>query len=153
MENGARRGDERGSAVPEAGLRGPPGGGGEELLLVRDGMLAADVDGSVQIRHVSTKGSVGYIRMMKEAGVKITAETCPQYFTITEEEIEKQGAMAKVNPPLRRQADVEAILEGLKDGTLDCIMTTCAHTAEEKSRPLPNTPSGMVGLETSRPCR
>ncbi len=122
----------------------------EELLLVRDGMLAADVDGSVHICHVSTKGSVGYIRMMKEAGVKITAETCPQYFTITEEEIEKQGAMAKVNPPLRRQADVEAILEGLKDGTLDCIVTDHApHTAEEKSRPLPNTPSGMVGLETS----
>ena len=122
----------------------------EELLLVRDGMLAADVDGYVHICHVSTKGSVKYIRMLKEAGVKITAETCPQYFTITEDEIEKQGAMAKVNPPLRQQADVDAILEGLKDGTLDCIVTDHApHTAEEKSRELPKTPSGMVGLETS----
>ncbi len=122
----------------------------EELLLVRDGMLAADVDGYVHICHVSTKGSVRYIRMLKEAGVKITAETCPQYFTLTEDEIETQGAMAKVNPPLRQQADVDAILEGLKDGTLDCIVTDHApHTAEEKGRALPQTPSGMVGLETS----
>ena len=122
----------------------------EELLLVRDGMLAADVDGYVHICHVSTKGSVRYIRMLKEAGVKITAETCPQYFTLTENEIETQGAMAKVNPPLRQQSDVDAILEGLKDGTLDCIVTDHApHTAEEKGRALPQTPSGMVGLETS----
>ena len=105
----------------------------EELLLVRDGMLAADTGGYVHICHVSTKGSVAYIRQMKAAGVQITAETCPQYFTLTEEEIEKQGAMAKVNPPLRTQEDVEAILEGLKDGTLDCIVTDHApHTAEEK---------------------
>ena len=122
----------------------------EELLLVRDGMLAADTGGYVHICHVSTKGSVAYIRQMKAAGVKITAETCPQYFTLTEEEIEKQGAMAKVNPPLRTQEDVEAILGGLKDGTLDCIVTDHApHTAEEKSREVPKAPSGMVGLETS----
>ncbi len=122
----------------------------EELLLVRDGMLAADVDGYVHICHVSTRGSVRYIRMLKEAGVKITAETCPQYFILTEDEIEKQGAMAKVNPPLRRAEDVAAILEGLKDGTLDCIVTDHApHTLKEKSGALPTTPSGMVGLETS----
>lgn len=122
----------------------------EELLLVRDGMLAADTGGYVHICHVSTKGSVRYIRMLKEAGVHVTAETCPQYFTLTEDEIEKQGAMAKVNPPLRTAEDVEAIIEGLRDGTLDCIITDHApHTAEEKARELPKTPSGMVGLETS----
>ena len=122
----------------------------EELLLVRDGMLARDVDGYVHICHVSTKGSVEYIRQLKEAGVKITAETCPQYFTLTEDEVEKQGSMAKVNPPLRQTADVEAIIEGLKDGTLDCIVTDHApHTAAEKAREFPKTPSGMVGLETS----
>lgn len=122
----------------------------EELLLVRDGMLAADTGGYVHICHVSTRGSVRYIRMLKEAGVRITAETCPQYFTLTEDEIEKQGAMAKVNPPLRTQEDVEAIIEGLKDGTLDCIITDHApHTAEEKAREVPKAPSGMVGLETS----
>ena len=87
---------------------------------------------------------------MKASGIHVTAETCPQYFTLTEEEIEKQGAMAKVNPPLRTRADVEAILEGLEDGTLDCIITDHApHTAEEKARELPKAPSGMVGLETS----
>lgn len=122
----------------------------EELLLVRDGMLAADTGGYVHICHVSTKGSVRYIRMLKEAGVHVTAETCPQYFTLTEDEIEKQGAMAKVNPPLRTAEDVEAIIEGLRDGTLDCIITDHApHTAEEKARELPKAPSGMVGLETS----
>lgn len=122
----------------------------EELLLVRDGMLAADVDGYVHICHVSTKGAVKYIRMLKDAGVHITAETCPQYFTMTEEEIEKQGAMAKVNPPLRTRDDVKAIIEGLKDGTLDCIITDHApHTVEEKKREVPKAPSGMVGLETS----
>ena len=122
----------------------------EELLLVRDGMLAADTGGYVHICHVSTKGSVQYIRRLKEAGVHITAETCPQYFTLTEEEIERQGAMAKVNPPLRTQEDVAAIIEGLKDGTLDCIVTDHApHTAAEKARELPKAPSGMVDLETS----
>lgn len=122
----------------------------EELLLVRDGMLAADVDGRVHICHVSTKGAVDYIRKLKAAGVKITAETCPQYFILTEEEIERQGAMAKVNPPLRREEDVAAIREGLLDGTLDCIVTDHApHTAAEKAREVPKSPSGMVGLETS----
>lgn len=122
----------------------------EELLLVRDGMLAEDVDGYVHICHVSTRGAVKYIRMFKEQGVKMTAETCPQYFTITENEVETKGSMAKVNPPLRRQEDVQAIIEGLKDGTLDCIVTDHApHTMEEKSREFPKTPSGMVGLETS----
>lgn len=122
----------------------------EELLLVRDGMLAADVDGRVHICHVSTKGAVDYIRRFKAMGVKITAETCPQYFTLTEDEIERQGAMAKVNPPLRTAEDVAAIREGLLDGTLDCIVTDHApHTAEEKTRELSKCPSGMVGLETS----
>ena len=122
----------------------------EELLLVRDGLLAQDVGGYVHICHVSTAGSVKYIREMKAAGIHITGETCPQYFTLTEDEIEKQGTMAKINPPLRRTADVEAIIEGLKDGTLDCIVTDHApHTAAEKAKELPKSPSGMVGLETS----
>ena len=147
----ARRRDERGALVPgKLGYAGRPAVA-EELLLVRDGMLAADTGGYVHICHVSTKGSVASISArLKAAGVQITAETCPQYFTLTEEEIEKQGAMAKVNPPLRTQEDVEAILGGLKDGTLDCIVTDHApHTAEEKSREVPKAPSGMVGLETS----
>lgn len=122
----------------------------EELLLVRDAMLAEDTGGYVHVCHVSTRGAVAWIREMKARGVHITAETCPQYFLLTEDEVERQGAMAKVNPPLRRPEDVQAVIEGLKDGTLDCIVTDHApHTAAEKSRPFPECPSGMVGLETS----
>lgn len=122
----------------------------EELLLVRDAMLAEDTGGYVHVCHVSTQGAVAWIREMKARGVHITAETCPQYFLLTEDEVERQGAMAKVNPPLRRPEDVQAVIEGLKDGTLDCIVTDHApHTAAEKSRPFPECPSGMVGLETS----
>ena len=80
----------------------------------------------------------------------VYSEMCEQLQSLTKEEIEKQGAMAKVNPPLRTRADVEAILEGLEDGTLDCIITDHApHTVEEKARELPKAPSGMVGLETA----
>lgn len=131
------------------GLRGRPAVA-EELLLVRDAMLAADTGGYVHICHVSTKGSVAAIRAFRERGVKITAETCPQYFTLTEDEIERQGALAKVNPPLRTQEDIDAIVEGLKDGTLDCIVTDHApHTQQEKEKEVSKAPSGMVGLETS----
>jgi dihydroorotase len=82
--------------------------------------------------------------------VKITCETCPQYFTLTHEQILLQGSLARVNPPLRPTKDMEAILAGLEDGTIDCIVTDHApHTAQEKALPLTEAPSGMVGLETS----
>lgn len=87
---------------------------------------------------------------MKKRGVAITCETCPQYFTLTEDEILTQGSMARVNPPLRTAKDIKGIIAGLKDGTIDAIATDHApHSAEEKSRPLTRAPSGMVGLETS----
>jgi dihydroorotase len=122
----------------------------EEIMAARDAMLAADTGARIHIAHVSTARSVDIIRKAKEAGVKITAETCPQYFTITEDEIFRQGALARVNPPLRTKADVEAIICGLADGTLDVIATDHApHTAEEKALPLIDAPSGMIGLETS----
>ena len=90
------------------------------------------------------------MRRYKRKGVQITCETCPQYFSLTEDEILAQGALARVNPPLRTKADVEAIIEGLKDGTIDAIATDHApHSAEEKTRPLTDAPSGMVGLETA----
>ena len=82
--------------------------------------------------------------------MQITCETCPQYFSLTEDEILTQGTMARVNPPLRTWSDVEAIIEGLKDGTIDAIATDHApHSAEEKARSLTEAPSGMVGLETA----
>ena len=87
---------------------------------------------------------------MKKKGVPITCETCPQYFTLTEDEVLTQGAMARVNPPLRTKADVHGIIAGLKDGTIDVIATDHApHSAEEKARSLSRAPSGMIGLETS----
>lgn len=122
----------------------------EELMVMRDAMLAEETGGAVHICHVSTARSVDIVRQYKKKGVHITCETCPQYFTLTEDEILAQGTMARVNPPLRTQKDVEGIIAGLQDGTIDAIVTDHApHSAEEKARPLTEAPSGMVGLETS----
>lgn len=122
----------------------------EEIMVVRDVMLARDTGAHVHIAHVSTAGSVDIIRKAKAQGVAISAETCPHYFTLTEDEVLKQGPMAKVNPPLRTKRDVAAITEGLADGTIDAIATDHApHTLDEKSLPLISAPSGISGLETS----
>ena len=122
----------------------------EEIMVMRDAMLAEETGAHVHICHVSTAKSVDIIRRMKKRGVAITCETCPQYFTLTEDEILAQGSMARVNPPLRTAKDIKGIIAGLKDGTIDAIATDHApHSAEEKSRPLTRAPSGMVGLETS----
>ena len=122
----------------------------EELQIMRDTMLAEETGAHVHICHISTGKGVDIVRRAKARGVRITCETCPQYFTLTEDEVLRQGALARVNPPLRTQRDAEAIRAGLVDGTIDAIATDHApHTAEEKSRPLPDAPSGLVGLETS----
>ena len=122
----------------------------EELMVARDAMLAEETGAAVHICHISTAKSVAIVRRYKRKGVQITCETCPQYFSLTEDEILTQGTMARVNPPLRTKADVEAIIEGLKDGTIDAIATDHApHSAEEKAKPLTEAPSGMVGLETA----
>lgn len=122
----------------------------EEIMVMRDAMLAEETGARVHICHVSTARSVDIIRKMKKKGVPITCETCPQYFTLTEDEVLTQGAIARVNPPLRTKADVHGIIAGLKDGTIDVIATDHApHSAEEKARPLSRAPSGMIGLETS----
>lgn len=122
----------------------------EELMVMRDAMLAEETGAHVHICHVSTAKSVDIIRRMKKKGAPITCETCPQYFLLTEDEVLTQGSMARVNPPLRTMLDVKGILAGLKDGTIDVIATDHApHSAEEKARPLTRAPSGMVGLETS----
>ena len=122
----------------------------EEIMVMRDAMLAEETGGAVHICHISTAKSVGLVRRYKRKGVQITCETCPQYFSLTEDEILAQGSLARVNPPLRTRADVDAVIEGLKDGTIDAIATDHApHSAEEKARPLTEAPSGMVGLETA----
>ena len=138
-----------GAVSKKLGLPGRPAIA-ETLMVARDAMLAADTGGQVHIAHVSTAGSVDVIRRAKAAGVPITCETCPQYFSLTQDTILTRGSLARVNPPLRTEADVEAITAGLMDGTIDCIVTDHApHSAEEKARGLVEAPSGMVGLETS----
>ena len=122
----------------------------EEIMVMRDAMLAEETGAHVHICHVSTAKSVDIIRRMKKRGVHLTCETCPQYFTLTEDEVLTQGAMARVNPPLRTRNDVAGIVAGLRDGTIDVIATDHApHSAEEKARSLTRAPSGMIGLETS----
>ena len=138
-----------GKVSRQLGLPGRPSIA-EELQVMRDAMLAEETGGHVHICHISTGKSVDIVRQYKAKGVRITCETCPQYFTITEEEVLKQGTMARVNPPLRTDADKQAILDGLADGTIDALVTDHApHCAHEKAKPLPEAPSGMVGLETS----
>ena len=113
-------------------------------------MLAEETQTAVHICHISTGKAVDIVRRYKKKGVKITCETCPQYFTLTHAEILTQGAQARVNPPLRTTRDRDAIIEAVKDGTIDCIVTDHApHSEEEKARGLEAAPSGMVGLETS----
>ena len=122
----------------------------EEIMVMRDAMLAEETGAHVHICHVSTAKSVDIIRRMKKRGAPITCETCPQYFTLTEDEVLTKGSLARVNPPLRTAKDVKGILAGLKDCTIDVIATDHApHSAEEKARSLTRAPSGMIGLETS----
>ncbi len=122
----------------------------EELMVARDAMLAEETGAAVHICHVSTAKSVAIIRRYKRRGVGITCETCPQYFTLTEEAVLNQGSFARVNPPLRTKRDVEGIIAGLQDGTIDAIATDHApHSMEEKALPLTEAPSGISGLETA----
>ena len=143
------RGVNEGRVSRRLGLPGRPAIA-EDLMVMRDAMLAEETRTPVHICHISTGYSVNTVRQFKRKGVQITCETCPQYFTLTHEEILRQGTLAKVNPPLRATKDRDAILAGLKDGTIDCIVTDHApHSAEEKAKSLTEAPAGMVGLETS----
>ncbi len=133
----------------ELGLRGIPSAA-EDVMTGRDISLAELTGARLHICHVSTAGAVRLIREAKQRGVKVTAETCPHYFTLTEEAVRGYNTMAKMNPPLRTAEDVAAIKQGLKDGTLDVIATDHApHGTDEKSVEFDAAPFGIVGLETS----
>jgi dihydroorotase len=133
----------------ELGLRGIPNAA-EDVMTARDIELAELTGARLHICHVSTAGSVRMIREAKQRGVKVTAETCPHYFTLTDEAVRGYHTMAKMNPPLRTADDVAAIRQGLKDGTLDAIATDHApHALDEKSVEFDAAPFGIVGLETS----
>ncbi|MBI5640065.1 MAG: dihydroorotase [Nitrospirae bacterium] len=132
------------------GLKGIPGQA-EEIMISRDIALAELTGGRLHIAHVSTAGSVALIRAAKKRGIaRVTAETCPHYFSITEKAVEGYNTNAKVNPPLRTEKDVEGIMEGLADGTLDVIATDHApHHHDEKMGEFDLAPSGISGLETA----
>ena len=133
------------------GLRGMPAAA-EEVMIHRDIELAKLTGGRVHFLHVSTAGGVELIRRAKEKGVRVTAETCPQYFFLTEKELHRFDSNYKLNPPLRTEEDIRAIINGLKDGTLDVITSDHSPQAPEKKlRELDQAPFGIVGLETLVP--
>ena len=132
-----------------AGLKGIPRAA-EEIMLAREIILAETLGKRAHICHVSTKGGVQLLRDAKARGVRITAETCPHYFTLTDDEVTGFDANTKVNPPIREAEDVAAIKEGLKDGTLDCIVTDHApHHVDEKNVEYNLAAFGISGIETS----
>jgi dihydroorotase len=131
------------------GLKGIPAAA-EEVMVFRDLTLAGLTGARLHIAHVSTAGSVELIRRAKAAGLKVTAETAPHYFTLTDDAVLGFDTHAKVNPPLRTTADVAAIKKGLKDGTLDAIASDHApHSSLEKEVEFAEAAFGLIGLETS----
>ena len=138
----------KGKISEELGVKGMDRAS-EDSITAREIVLAECSDTRIHICHVSTKGSVQLIREAKARGVKVTAETAPHYMMMTDELLRKQDANWRMNPPLREQEDCEAVIAGVLDGTLDCIITDHApHAAEEKAD-FHKAPNGIVGLETS----
>ncbi len=122
----------------------------EILMAAREIELAETNKKHVHICHISTKESVNMIRDAKKRGVNVTCETCPHYYSFTEDEVLLSGTNAKMNPPLRTKEDLDAIVEGLKDGTIDNIITDHApHSDEEKNQELSKAPNGIIGFETA----
>ncbi len=119
-------------------------------MVERDVRLARETGACVVIQHISARESVELVREAKKQGVNIHAEAAPHHFTLTEEAVVQYGTMAKMNPPLRQEADRQAIVDGLADNTIDIIATDHApHSAEEKAKGITEAPSGIIGLETS----
>lgn len=122
----------------------------EDLIVMRDILVAEYTGGKIHIAHISTKNAVEMVRQAKKKGLDITAEVTPHHFTLTEESVKSYDTNYKMNPPLRTKQDVEAILAGLKDGTIDCIASDHApHSIEEKEMEFQYAPNGILGLETS----
>jgi dihydroorotase len=131
------------------GLRGIPAEA-EEIMAIRDMLLARLTGGHIHLCHMSTRGSVDLIRWGKERGINVTAEVCPHHLSLTEEAVEGYDTNAKMNPPLRTAADVEALQAAVKDGTIDVIATDHApHHYDEKEREFADAPNGIIGLETA----
>ncbi|MBI2354478.1 MAG: dihydroorotase [Deltaproteobacteria bacterium] len=135
----------------ELGLKGIPSVA-EDIATAREVMLAEYTGSPIHIAHVSTRGAVRIIREAKGRGVRVTCETAPHYFTLTDDAVRGYNTNARMNPPLREAADVAAVKEGLKDGTIDCIATDHApHHLDEKDVEFNAALNGIIGLETSLP--
>ena len=131
------------------GLRGIPASS-EEVMVARDIILAAETGAHVHIAHISTKNSIAMVRRAKRLGLPVTAEVTPHHFAITDEHIRGYDSNYKMKPPLRRQDDIEAAIEGLADGAIDCIATDHApHTGNTKMQEFERCPFGITGLETA----
>jgi len=131
------------------GLKGIPAEA-EEIMAIRDILLARRTGGHVHLCHMSTRGSVELIRWGKERGIRVTAEVCPHHLSLTEDAVERYDTNAKMNPPLRTADDVAALQEAVRDGTIDLVATDHApHHYDEKEREFSDAPNGIVGLETA----
>lgn len=131
------------------GLKGIPSEA-EEIMAIRDILLAKRTGGHVHLCHMSTRGSVDLIRWGKDRHINVTAEVCPHHISLTEDAVGDYNTNAKMNPPLRTADDVEALREAVRDGTIDVIATDHApHHYDEKEREFADAPNGIVGLETA----
>jgi len=140
-----------GPVARELGVAGIPNAA-ESIMVLREIALSELTGAPVHIAHVSTRESVRAIRDAKARGVRVTAETAPHYFMLTDEALRRLGADAKMNPPLRSEEDRLAVRQGLADGTIDCIATDHApHAPAEKALGLEKAPNGIIGLETAVP--
>ena len=144
-----QNGINHGAVSKQLGIYGSPALA-EDAMVARDCMIAKDTGAAIDVQHISSANSVAMVRLAKSLGANVWAEVTPHHFTLTEEAVLERGTLAKMNPPLRTAADRDALIEGLKDGTIDMIATDHApHSAEEKGRPLTEAPSGITGLETA----
>ncbi len=135
----------------ELGLPGIPAAA-EDVMVARNLSLSELTGARLHLAHISTAGSVRMVREAKARGIHVTAEACPHHFLLTEELVRGYNTHAKMNPPLRTWADVQAIKEGLRDGTIDVIATDHApHATQEKQQDFTEAPFGIVGLETALP--
>ncbi len=131
------------------GLKGIPSEA-EEIMAIRDILLARRTGGHVHLCHMSTRGSVELIRWGKDRNIRVTAEVCPHHLSLTEDECEGYDTHAKMNPPLRTADDVDALQQAVKDGTIDVIATDHApHHYDEKEREFADAPNGIIGFETA----
>jgi dihydroorotase len=138
-----------GAVAEKLGVKGVPAAS-EEVCLARDLVLAQVTGAHLHVAHLSTSGSVEWVRAARQRGVHVTAEVTPHHFVLTDEAVLQYGANAKMNPPLRGARDLDAVLAGLADGTIDAIATDHApHASHLKAKPLSEAPFGVTGLETA----